>query len=152
MAFPSAAARHGLAGFVLGLVLTSACEGSSSPPPPDSGPGTGGETITGRERISWSQHADSTAQLQTFEYAIYIDGTRNVLTGENCSGSPSMFECSAPLPRMSPGPHSIQMASFVTVDGADIESDKSLPIQVTVTASTASADLRRLRRLGPPDL
>ncbi len=147
MAFHSAAPRHGVAGLVLGLVLTSACGGSSNPPAPNPGPGTGGgETITGRERIGWSQQADSNAQLETFDFAIYVDGTRSVLTGETCSGSPSTFECSAPLPPMSAGQHSIELASFVIVDGADVESQKSAPLQVTVRASTAPAAL-----VGPED-
>ncbi len=135
-----AAARHGLTGLLLGLLLTSACGGSSSPPPPNPGPGTGGDTITGRERIGWSQSADSTSQLETFDYAIYVDGTRSVLTGESCGGSPSSFECSAPLPRMSSGQHSIELASFITVDDVVLESEKSSALRVTVTGSTAPAD------------
>lgn len=144
MAFHSAATRPVIAGLVLGLALASACGGSSNPPTPGTpGPG-GGDSITGRERIGWAQPAESSAQLGTFDYAIYVDGTRTVLNGEACTAaSGGAFDCSAPLPPLSPGQHTIELASFITSGGSVLESDRSAPLRVTVAASTAAGDAVR---------
>ena len=136
MAFHSLV-RTGVAGLILGLACAPACRDSSNPPDP--APGV--ETITGRERIGWSQTAVDAAQLATFEYAIYIDGTRGVLTGATCPAAGSgTFACSAAFPPMTPGPHTIELTSFTTASGVVIESDRSAPLRVSVAASSAPAD------------
>jgi aldose sugar dehydrogenase len=45
-----------------------------------------------------------------------------------------------PLPPLAPGQHTLELASFVTVNGTVLESDRSTPLQVTVTAAAAPAD------------
>jgi hypothetical protein len=50
---------------LLGLALLAAC--GETPPPPDGGdPPPGGDTITGRERIGWTQPATDSSELATF--------------------------------------------------------------------------------------
>ena len=135
---PMAAARN--ASPLLALIALTACGGSSAPPPPGTPGGGGGDTITGRERIGWSQPAQDTGQLASFDYAIYVDGVRSVLTGEACSGNAAPFDCAAPLPPLTPGTHSLELASFIVSDGAVVESERSAALRVTVAASTAPAD------------
>jgi glucose/arabinose dehydrogenase len=67
---------------------------------------------------------------------------RTPLTGVTCdnTSTPSGFSCSARLPAMTAGPHTLQLASTL-VDGALLESDRSASLRVTVTAQTAG-DLR----------
>lgn len=136
---PMAAAR--LSSALPALLLLSACGGSSGPPTPGTPGGGGGETITGRERLGWSQPAQDSAQLATLDYAIYVDGVRTVLNGDTCSGNASPFECSAPLPPLSPGGHSLELASFIVSDGSVVESERSAALRVTVAGATAPADL-----------
>lgn len=126
---------------VFGLALP-ACGGSSNPPPPSTGPpGSGSETISGRERIGWSQQARDASELATFDYAIYVDGARRVLEGEACAaGSDGAFECSAQLPPMTAGQHTIELATF-TISGDTVhESPRSPPLRVTVTAVSPPAE------------
>ena len=129
----------------LALVLmwfaAAAC-GSGSPAP--SQPGGGGsttETITGRERIGWNQQADDVGELSSFRYAVYVDGVRSELGGTSCSTSAASagYECSGRLPPMAPGTHTLEIATYVVVDGVTVESGRSVPLRVTVTASTAPA-------------
>jgi glucose/arabinose dehydrogenase len=128
--------------FVLACVAvtTLACGGSSNPPtqpPPGSG-GGGGTTITGRERIGWTQQAENSAQLATFDFAAYVDGsTRRVLENDTCTGSGPTFECSAPLPSLTAGQHTIELVAFMSSGGSVLESDRSAPLTVTVAGVTA---------------
>ncbi len=123
------------------LTITMAgCLGSSDPPDetPPPGSGGGGNTISGRERIGWTQAAENAAQVATFEFAAYVDGgTRRVLEGKNCSGSGTSFDCSAQLPSLTAGQHSIELAAFMSSGGSVIESDRSPALQVTVAGLTA---------------
>lgn len=119
--------------------LVAACGGSSNPPSPGT-PGGGGETITGRERIGWTQQAVDAEQLATFSYAAYVDGVRRVLEGATCPGSGGGgFDCSAPLPPMTPGQHTIELVSFTVSEDTTLESERSAPLRVTVSAISPSA-------------
>ena len=128
--------------FVLAMAIAvtmAACGGSNDPPSnqPPPGSGGGGTTITGRERIGWSQPADNAAQVATFDFAAYVDGTRRVLEGDTCTGGGPAFDCSAQLPSLTPGQHSIQLAAFVISGGVTLESERSAALQVTVAGLTA---------------
>lgn len=125
----------------LALALTfGACGGSSDPPSPGTPAPDGGETITGRERIGWAQPAQDAAQLATFDYAAYVDGARHVLANETCTpASGGTFDCSSPLPPLTPGQHTIELVAFVTTNGTVVESERSAPLRVTVAGATPSA-------------
>ena len=79
-----------------------------------------GERISGNERLGWNQAAtERRAQLATLRYAAYVDGTRVELTDVSCTGpAGGTAPCSSRMPAMSPGAHTIELASFV-VDGGD---------------------------------
>src|SRR5688572_23061538 len=118
---------------LLSLAVAAGC-GDSRPPTP-SPPGTGtGETITGRERVGWDQQAASSAELGTFRYAMYVDGTRSELSEVTCAQTAAAagFSCSARLPVMTNGVHSLELAAFYD-SGGIVESGKSPSLRVTVT-------------------
>ena len=126
---------------LLALVICGGvgCERSPSPPPTPS-PGTGaGETITGRERLGWDQPASGAAELATFRYAVYVDGTRFELTEVTCGATagPGGFACSGRLPAMSVGSHTLELASFFD-SGGIVEGSRSAPLRVTVTGVTTT--------------
>ena len=123
---------------VIGACLVTAACGSTQPPTP-SPPGSGTETITGRERIGWDQRAGSTAELTTFRYAIYVDNLRSELADVTCGGTPGNdgYPCSARMPAMSNGSHVLEIASFVA--GSTLESERSQPLRVTVTGLAPGA-------------
>jgi glucose/arabinose dehydrogenase len=109
------------------LTLTS-CK-DDSPPPPSTGEPGGEVEISGGERLGWNQQAANTFELASFQYAIYIDGVRSELSGAGCgtTAGEAGFECSAPLPGVPAGSHTIELASFVV---AGFESARSSPLRV----------------------
>ena len=117
-------------------IVTVAC-GADTPEPPVVTPGPP-ETVAGTERLGWTQRATDAAELSTFRYAAYVDGARAELTGVSCQPlSPqtsSDFDCTAPLPPMSTGPHTLELATFI-VDGDLLESGRSAPLQVNRTSA-----------------
>jgi glucose/arabinose dehydrogenase len=127
--------RDLLAGPVVIAFLAAAACGDSRPPsnpPPSDVP-----TIRGTERLGWDQTAATQAELQTFSYAIYVDGTRAVLPDSTCGTAVTAagFPCSARLPSMTPGQHTLELAAFVMTGGVVTESPRSAPFRVNVSPS-----------------
>jgi aldose sugar dehydrogenase len=122
----------------LALCFLGACD-RKAPAPPVVTPPPGSETINGTERIGWDQRAADTAELATMSYVIYVDGTRTPLTAVTCAteASAAGFACSARLPTLSAGSHTLQIASFVT-DGTVLESDRSASLNVSVVTQTSA--------------
>jgi aldose sugar dehydrogenase len=123
------------------LCALAAC--GETPSPPDGGePPPGGETITGRERIGWVQPATDSSELATFSYVVYVDGSRRTLSGTTCSNTAgaSGFDCSAPLPSLSQGAHTLELATFTTSGGTVLESRRSTPLQVNVTGVVTAVE------------
>lgn len=122
------------------VMLAAGCSDGARPSSP-APPAAGGETISGRERFGWNQNAATADELATYRFAVYVDGVRRLLEGETCASAagPDGFPCSAPLPPLTAGRHTIELAAFVTVDGTVIEGARSEPLHVTVAAATASA-------------
>jgi glucose/arabinose dehydrogenase len=129
-------------GIVITFLAAAAC-GSGKAPAPSPGPGNANaQSITGRERIGWDQAADSSSDLADFRFAIYVDGVRGEVVDSSCSATagPSGFPCTGKLPFMSNGSHTLELAVFMLdEDGNVIESPRSSPLTVSVTAMTAGA-------------
>ncbi|MGH2830194.1 MAG: PQQ-dependent sugar dehydrogenase, partial [Actinomycetota bacterium] len=128
----------------LALTILTACGGDNAPESPDPTPPVpGGETITGRERIGWTQPAADTVELATFGHVIYVDGFRVVFTGVACASTagPRGFDCSAPLPQaqLTPGGHVLELATFTGSGSTLLESARSAPLSVNVVAAITSA-------------
>ena len=130
---------------IAALIAGIACE-KKAPPTPSPGPDTV-ETIRGTERLGWDQSASGAAELATFRYAVYIDGARSEVTEVSCGSSAGTngFACSARLPPIALGQHTIELAAFTVDSGTTLESPRSAPLRVNVTASSASAPSDPLR-------
>jgi glucose/arabinose dehydrogenase len=120
-------------------MVAAAC-GGNTPPPTPGPPGSGGETISGRERIGWDQQAASATELQAFRYAIYVDNVRSELADVSCGATAGQngFPCSGRLPSMTNGTHVIELASFIDLQGI-LESARSAQLSVTVAGAAAPA-------------
>lgn len=131
--------RHAAAVLLLGAL--AAC-GDPPPPSPNPSPSPGSETITGRERIGWTQGAADAIDLGAIRYAIYVDGARRVLDAATCgpTAGATGFECSAPLPALTAGAHVLELASFFTSGGNVLESARSSPLRVTVVAAVTAVE------------
>jgi hypothetical protein len=131
------------------LTLMIACDRRSPPAPPVvDNPGVV-ETINGTERVGWDQKASDTVELAAIGYAIYLDGVRLDLAGVACATTPTAagFACTARMPAMSAGSHTLELASFVN-DGGVLESARSAALRVTLVAQTASAERAAVPRQG----
>jgi glucose/arabinose dehydrogenase len=120
---------------VLVCVCVAACD-KKTPETPDPGSGNpSGETrVAPGDRLGWSQQAADAIEVASFQFALYIDGVRTALSGVSCvaTSSSSDFDCSASLPGMSNGTHTLELASFVVDGSTTVESGKSAPLRVTV--------------------
>jgi hypothetical protein len=115
------------------VVATIACgKTKEAPPNLTAAPA---EHIAGTERFGWTQTASDSREASTFRFAAYVDGVRVELMDVSCeppsSPTSTAFECNAPLPAMSAGTHTLEVAMFV-VDGSNLrESPRSAPMRVT---------------------
>lgn len=105
--------------------VLAACGGS--PPVAD-----GTETITGVERFGWDQSAADAGELASFRYALYVDGARGEASEVSCTAGQSSgrFACTARLPALSAGVHTLQVAAFVIDGGVARESERSTAVRV----------------------
>lgn len=124
---------------VVSLLAVGACGGSDGDSPPSSPPSSGsGDTVTGRERFGWSQAATQ-SDAGVLQFAAYVDGTRRVLEGVTCAaGSSGNLDCSAPLPPMTAGRHTLELAAFYPFGDGVIEGPRSSPLQLQIASVTAS--------------
>jgi glucose/arabinose dehydrogenase len=117
-------------------IVTASCSKKPSSQQPSPG---AEERISGSERIGWDQQAGDATELGTFRYAMYVDGTRSELSGVTCAAATAAFACTARLPAMTPGSHTLELASFVVDGGSVLESAKSPPLRVNVAVTSAVA-------------
>jgi hypothetical protein len=119
----------------LALVAAISCYacGSSTSAPSTSTSGT--QTITTSENLHWNQVALSDAEMASIRFAIYVDGTRSELAGAQCAASSSegTYACSSPLPPLTTGSHTLQLASYY-VGFENLES--RAPAMTVVVAGT----------------
>lgn len=113
--------------------VATACDGGSPTPP---GPVTpapvpGATQVTGRERLAWLQPGNGTQ----VSFRAYVDDAGVSLDTATCVVEGGESQCSAPLPPMSDGVHTVEV---VAVAAPGIESERSSAITLQkVTARAA---------------
>ena len=129
-------ARHLFLALLASATLAG-CGGSDPPRSPDTGTPSGDVQVSGRERIGWNQVAADSAELGVFQYVIYIDGSRTVLNGVTCDSTATAggFPCSAPLPALTAGRHTLELATVLTGSTGGVESDRSSALNVVMTGA-----------------
>ena len=111
-------------------MLAVACDRDS----PSNESGGSSVVLHGGERLGWDQPAASGTNPSFYTYIMYVDGWANTLTNVRCEPSvPSRFTCSALLPSMSPGRHSL---TLVASEGSAM-SAPSRPLEVTVVVASS---------------
>jgi glucose/arabinose dehydrogenase len=122
------------------VLFLPACDNQPAPPSESPQPPPGTEQIIGNERFGWDQPAATSAELEGVRYLVYVDAAAGVeLQDVSCSGAPAAagFACSARLPSMSPGRHSLALSAFIE-DGARLESARSSPLNVILVGQAAT--------------
>ena len=99
--------------------------------------------IGGGHRLAWTQAATA-AELNTFTWAIYIDGTRGPLSSVVCvaDAAPNSSTCQVPFPAMTPGQHAIEILAIQTAGGQAFESARSAPLGVQFILVATPGNLR----------
>ena len=84
------------------------------------------------------QLANASEDPATYQFFLYIDGgSRSALSPVSCTpASSSAYDCSGRLPGLAAGTHTLEL-SAASVNG--VESGRSLPLQVLVVRTVASA-------------
>jgi aldose sugar dehydrogenase len=117
---------------LVACLAVAACGDNNKPAAPDTGIPIDGVQVSGRERLAWSQQAANAGELGQLQYAVYVDDARQTLAGATCddTASASGFECSAPLPTLTLGAHTLELATFVVESSGIVESARSAPLRV----------------------
>ena len=108
-------------------ILTAACGSEDSQP--DASRSAGGP------RLAWDQFAPGVEELRRYSFVLYVDGSPVPLPGATCGAlapdTPSA-QCTSPLPALTAGQHTLELATRVTENGIVIESARSASIAYTV--------------------
>ena len=131
------------------VALVAACGRTSTTPPNDNpGPVTppGGQpppsgpvTVTGNERIGWEQDVSAGGNIREYQFIVFVDARRTTLPDVQCSSTagPSGHTCSAQLPYMTEGRHTLRIVASRPVDGREPTSDRSEEL-IVIKASAGS--------------
>lgn len=107
-----------------------------APAPPPQSPEV---TVTGDERIGWSQMIASGASIGDYRFFIYIDGRGSSLSGVQCEQKPDAdgYPCAARLPPLTDGRHMLNISAVRHTSGPDedVESPRSVRLIVVKGAA-----------------
>jgi len=88
--------------------------------------------VAAGQRLAWTQQGGGT----DLRYKIFVDARAEALGGVSCVDGPGAAECSAPLPDMAPGFHTVALSA---VDDFGNESAQSDVLNVTVGSELPSS-------------
>jgi glucose/arabinose dehydrogenase len=115
---------------VVACICLAGCD-KKDPEEPDPGTPSGEVRVSPGDRLGWTQQAADAVQLASFLYALYVDGSRMPLSNATCTTAASgTFDCSAPIPTLSTGAHTIELATFVVEGSVTIESSRSAALRI----------------------
>jgi glucose/arabinose dehydrogenase len=125
---------------VAACICIAGCD-KKTPETPDPGGPSGEVRVSPGDRLGWTQQAADAAEVATFQFALYVDGARTMLSSVSCAraASGTAFDCSALLPTLSTGTHTLELASFVVDGSVTIESVRSGPLRVIAGGTSTSS-------------
>jgi glucose/arabinose dehydrogenase len=128
-----------LALIVVVCICVAGCD-KKTPETPDPGLPSGDVRVSPGDRLGWVQQASDNAEIATFQFALYIDGSRTTLASVSCASAASAtaFDCNAVLPTLSTGTHTLELASFVVDGSVTIESARSGALRVVAGGTSTS--------------
>lgn len=114
------------------LAATAACGGSPPTAPSVSAPDSP-VTVSASDRLAWNQTAASHAEFGSLQFGLYVDGERVLLSSVDCAAAPlNMYACTAPLPRLTTGPHTLELVAISRSALSSSESPRSAPLTVVM--------------------
>ena len=90
------------------------------PEAPDPGIRPGDVQVSPGDRLGWTQPAPDAADIASYQFALYLDGSRSTLAGVGCTQAASAItSIAAPCcPRLTAGTHTLELAAFIDDGGA----------------------------------
>jgi hypothetical protein len=113
--------------------------------------------VTGTERIGWDQDLLTGSHIDEYDFVVYVDGTKAPVASPSCTSAnadDSSYTCTAPLPAMSNGQHTLEITAIHRGPTGDIESPRSASLVVTKDGTGGSATAAALgssQQPGPPE-
>jgi glucose/arabinose dehydrogenase len=107
----------------------------TEPSPVAPSPVTGAITVRGTERLAWSQDGD----LSSLRFRAYVDGRSVALEGVSCSRATPGSACTAPLPPLTVGVHTIALTSISVPTGVESLQVERVTLQKVAASATVSA-------------
>jgi glucose/arabinose dehydrogenase len=120
--------------------LSPGCGSEESPPSNDLPPQQTPPPVVGKQ-LGWDQPAPSAEEFGQYSFVLYADGVPSSLGSVTCGSlrdSDLNAPCSAPLPPLSVGSHTLELVTRITRDGKVLESARSAPLVVTITSASSS--------------
>jgi hypothetical protein len=119
---------------VVGLVLCGCEDDSSSQNSSSSGTSS---SAADTRQIAWEQQATSQQIVDSYIFAAIVDGAPAGRLAASCTATSSAgtYTCSAPLPPLSAGTHTL---AITTMDGNAATSALSNSVSITIAATTRS--------------
>jgi glucose/arabinose dehydrogenase len=157
---------------VLALALTvGACGSSTKGAPPSGSPGTPAPPadpqpptnppppvptfpeiqVNGDERIGWDQEITTSTAIGDYRFSVYVDGRGSPLPGVTCDAQPGPqgYLCSAPLPPLTDGRHTLNITAVRKSSSAAGEGESPRSVRLTVVKGAASLRLRKSAAILP---
>jgi hypothetical protein len=119
---------------LMAAIALASCGGGSSSPPASQAPAPGATRVTGSERLAWNQTGD----IASLRFLAYVDGSPVSLNAAACNGAAPEAECSAPLPPLTDGVHTIAVAAQSASSGAESERSEAVTVQKVSARSVVS--------------
>lgn len=149
--------RSALLALVLAAIAASSCGGKTTTPQPNPAPSPSPSpspapgptpapspsptptTVTGSERIGWDQEIIPGSNIRDYQFTAFVDARRTSLPDVQCAASTaSSYSCSAQLPYMTDGRHTIRIAAARGADRDSPMSDRSEEL-VVIKGQAAAA-------------
>lgn len=124
----------------LALVVCFCIAGCDQKDPDVPDPGPEEIRVSPGDRLGWTQPAPDSSDIASLQFALYVDGTRSTLAGAACANAGGSYNCSAVLPALTAGSHTLELAAFVGDGGSTAESARSAALRVVaVTVARTGA-------------
>jgi len=118
----------------LALVACFCIAGCDQKDPDVPDPGPEEIHVSPGDRLGWTQPAPDSSDIASLQFALYVDGTRSTLAGAACATAGASYNCSAVLPALTAGSHTLELAAFVGDGGSTAESARSAALRVVAVA------------------
>ena len=98
--------------------------------------------MTGSSRLGWTQPGQTVAQVAAGVTRVFLDAsTGAVLAGVACTVVSAATECTAPIPALTPGVHTLAL-TYTPAGGVATPKSNAISVTATITLTPTALGLR----------